>query len=246
MTSKLKSRTELGTFRDFLSAVPKSVDEARMKVTSKGLYLEGIDRAHILMAKIYLKSKSFDEFKTDKAFEIIFDVVRVKSFLNVLKSKTITFEIENETKLHMEIDNLTYDLQLFNALDGDKPSELPKFEFDDAVTLSAKNFQSYINAAKTIDMHLNMGLRNGGFYIESKTKKDAVIVEIPKEEMSKLEDAHTIDLESSFETDYLIDISKAVQFLENIRLNLKNKYLLKVESGNDEIEVEYFLAPTGV
>lgn len=246
MATKFESGIELETFRDFLSTIPRGFDEVCMKVTSEGLYMEGIDRAHILMVKIRLESKIFDWFKTDDAFEIVFDVVCVKSFINVLKSKMITFEIKNKTKLRMETDNLTYDLRLFNTLDSNKPSELPEFEFDDGVTLSTKNFQSYINAAKKIDSHLNMGLRNGGFYIESKTKNDALIVELSKDEMSKLDDEHAIDLESSFGTDYLVDIAKAVQSLEYIRLNLKNKYLLKVEGGRNGINVEYLLAPVGV
>lgn len=242
LVSKIKTKI----FRDFLSAIPTGFDEAHIAITPKGLYLKGTDRAHVLMTKIHLNSNAFDTFHIDNKFEIVFDVRHVKNFINVLKSKMVYIGIEDKTKIHMEADDLTYDLQLFNTLNLGKPSVLPDFEFDDVITLSTKNFKSYVVAANMLGIELSMGLKNGGFYIISKTLDDKLVVDIPEDEMAEMDGTHTIDLESSFATSYLISISKAVQFLEYIRLHLKDEYLLKLQGGHAGINVEYFLAPTAV
>lgn len=240
---KLKSEIKTKAFQDFLSAIPKGFTEAHLEITQEGFDLDCIDNAHILMAKIHLGKETFDEYRLDGDFEIAFDVMRIKKFVNTLQASTIGIAINENRNIMLEANAMVYDLQVFATLEMGSPPEIPELDFDDVVSLSTEDLKSYMEAANKIGTETGLGLEKGDFFITSKTKTDKVVVQISKDQLNALDGEHLLDLKSSFGTNYLLSISNAVQFLENVKLNLKDGSVLKVDGGHDGIDVEYLLAP---
>ena len=240
---KLKSKIKIKTFQDFLFAIPKGFEEAHLEITHEGFYLDCIDNAHVLMAKIRLGEKAFDAYQLDDNFEIVFDVMRIKKFVNTLQASTIAIEINEDRNVVLKANAMIYDLQVFNNLEIGSPPEIPELDFDDVLSLSTGDFKTYMEAANKIGTETTLRLENGDFFITSKTQTDKVVVQIPRDELNVFDGEHQMDLKSSFGTNYLLSISNATQFLEHIKLNLKDGSVLKIDGGHDGIDVEYLLAP---
>lgn len=240
---ELKSKIKTKRFRDFLLAIPKGFEEAHLEIREDGFYLDCIDSAHVLMSKICIKKEIFDAFRSDGNFEIVFDVMRIKKFVNALQASTIAIEINKDKNIVLEANAMIYELQVFNTLEMGSPSEIPELDFDDIVSLTTEDFKTYMEAANKIGTETALRLEKGEFFITSKTQTDKVVVKIPKDRMNALDGEHQMDLKSSFGTNYLLSISNAVRFLDNIKLNLKNGSVLKIDGGHDGIDVEYLLAP---
>lgn len=240
---KLETNINTKPFQDFLSTIPKGFEEAHLKITSEGFRLYCIDNARVLMTTSCLKKEAFEAYQLDGDFEIIFDVMRIKKFVGPLKASTIAIEMNEDRNIVLESNAMVYDLQVFNSLELGSPPEIPELEFDDAISLSTGDFKTYMEAANKIGTETTLRLENGEFFITSKTQSDKVVVKIPKDQLNVLDGGHPLDLKSSFGTGYLLSISNAVQFLDNIKLNLKNGSVLKVDGGRKGIDVEYLLAP---
>jgi hypothetical protein len=243
MKMKLKSKIKTKTFRDFLLAIPKGFEEAHLEITQEGFNLDCIDNAHVLMSKICVGKETFDAYRLDGDFEIVFDVMRIKKFINTLQAPSITITISEDRNILLEANAMIYDLEVFNTLVAGSHSEIPELDFDDSVSLSTKDFKTYMEAAKKIGTETTLGLEKGEFIVVSQTQTDKVIVKISKDKMNALDGEHQIDLKSTFGTDYLLSISNATQILEYVELNLKNESVLKIGGGHDGIGVEYLLAP---
>ena len=240
---KLKSKIKTKTFRDFLSAIPKGFEEAHLELTQEGFDLGCLDNAHVLMSKILAGKETFDEYHLDGDFEMVFDVMRIKKFVNTLQAPIIAIEMNEDRGIVLEADAMVYDLQVFNTLETGSPPEIPELDFDDVISLSTGDFNTYMEAANKIGTETTLRLENGDFFITSKTQTGKVVAQIPKDRLNPLDGEHKTDLKSSFGTNYLLSVANATQFLEHIKLNLKNGSVLKIDGGHNGIDVEYLLAP---
>lgn len=110
--NSLKNRTAL--FRKIIESAADIVDDAEIKVSSKGVSIQFMDAMNVAMMDVFLKDSTFDDYRCDRELTL---GLKMKEFLKILK----LIKADANTTFHMHCDddpvtlNITFDNEAYTS-----------------------------------------------------------------------------------------------------------------------------------
>ncbi len=97
------------SFRAFIEALSKILDEARFEISSDGVRVVGMDPAKVAYMEVYMPSSSFTEFNVETGGEPVYMGVNLETMSNILKKgkkgETLLFKVASD-KIFVQIDSV--------------------------------------------------------------------------------------------------------------------------------------------
>ncbi len=97
------------SFREFVEALSKILDEARFDITSDGVRVVGMDPAKIALMEVTMPSTSFIEFSIDEDRQPVYMGVNLETLSSILKKgkkgEPVLFKVTDD-KIFVQIDSV--------------------------------------------------------------------------------------------------------------------------------------------
>jgi proliferating cell nuclear antigen len=229
--------------KDAIASLAVIVDEVRFRITPEGISVKAVDPANVAMVTFELGSSAFDEYSADEC-EIGIDLNKITDLLGIMdKGDTVQIELEEENhKLLICVGGLSYTLSLLDPSTIRAEPRVPQLELPAKVVMNGSDLRHAVKAAEKISKHMLMGVSGDIFYMEAKGDTDQVRLEMGRDQLIDLKSGETSSL---FSLDYLTDIAKTTNKVNEVSLSLGKDFpvIIDFEIANGAGRISYLLAP---
>jgi proliferating cell nuclear antigen len=229
--------------KDAIAALAVIVDEVRFRIKPEGISVKAVDPANVAMVIFELGSSAFDEYNADEC-EIGIDLNKITDLLGITdKGDTVRMELEEGNhKLLIDVGGLSYTLSLLDPSTIRAEPRIPQLELPAKVVMNGADLRRAVKAAEKISDHMLMGVNGDTFYMEAKGDTDQVRLEMGRDQLIDLK---TGEASSLFSLDYLTDIVKPTNKVNEVSLSLGRDFpvIIDFEIANGTGRISYLLAP---
>jgi proliferating cell nuclear antigen len=229
--------------KDAIASLAVIVDEVRFRIKPEGISVKAVDPANVAMAIFELGSSAFDEYNADES-EIGIDLNKITDLLGITdKGDTVRMELEEGNhKLLIDVGGLSYTLSLLDPSTIRAEPRVPQLELPAKVVMNGADLRRAVKAAEKISDHMIMGVTGDTFFMEAKGDTDQVRLEMGRDQLIDLK---TGEASSLFSLDYLTDIVKPTNKVNEVSLSLGRDFpvIIDFEIANGAGRISYLLAP---
>jgi proliferating cell nuclear antigen len=229
--------------KDAIASLAVINDEVRFKIKPEGISVKTVDPANVAMVIFELGSSAFDEYTADEC-EIGIDLNKITDLLGITdKGDTVRMELEEGSrKLLIDVGGLFYTFSLLDPSTIRAEPRIPQLELPVKVVLNGADLRRAVKAAEKISDHMLMGVTGDTFYMEAKGDTDQVRLEMGRDQLIDLK---TGEASSLFSLEYLIDIVKPTNKVNEVSLSLGRDFpvIIDFEIANGAGRISYLLAP---
>ena len=229
--------------KDAIASLAVIVDEVRFRIKPEGISVKAVDPANVAMVVFELGSSAFDEYSADES-EIGIDLNKITDLLGITdKGDTVRMELEEGNhKLLIDVGGLSYTLSLLDPSTIRAEPRIPQLELPAKVVMNGADLRRAVKAAEKISDHMIMGVTGDTFYMEAKGDTDQVRLEMGRDQLIDLK---TGEASSLFSLDYLTDIVKPTNKVNEVSLSLGRDFpvIIDFEIANGAGRISYLLAP---
>ncbi len=236
---------EARAFRNALEVVGVLVDECRIHVDSDGMRFCAADPALVALVDLTLDAEQFEHYEaTDGVLGV--NLERLSEILSVAeKDDHVEMELdESSRKLLVDVGTLSYTLGLLDPESIRDEPDLPELEPPAKVTLEGYHIDRGVKAAEMVSDHLRLAVDESSetFSIEAEGDTDDVVVELARDEVTKLTPGPA---DSLYSLEYLAKINRVIPNDGTVTLELGEEFLagLAFEVPEAEQSVSYRIAP---
>jgi proliferating cell nuclear antigen len=229
--------------KDAIASLAVIVDEVRFRIKPEGISVKAVDPANVAMVIFELGSSAFDEYSADES-EIGIDLNKITDLLGITdKGDTVRMELEEGNhKLLIDVGGLSYTLSLLDPSTIRAEPRVPQLELPAKVVMNGADLRRAVKAAEKISDHMLMGVAGDTFFMEAKGDTDQVRLEMGRDQLIDLK---TGEASSLFSLDYLTDIVKPTNKVNEVSLSLGRDFpvIIDFEIANGAGRISYLLAP---
>jgi proliferating cell nuclear antigen len=229
--------------KDAIASLAVIVDEVRFRIKPEGISVKAVDPANVAMVIFELGSSAFDEYSADES-EIGIDLNKITDLLGITdKGDTVRMELEEGNhKLLIDVGGLSYTLSLLDPSTIRAEPRIPQLELPAKVVMNGTDLRRAVKAAEKISDHMLMGVTGDTFFMEAKGDTDQVRLEMGRDQLIDLK---TGEASSLFSLDYLTDIVKPTNKVNEVSLSLGRDFpvIIDFEIANGAGRISYLLAP---
>ena len=229
--------------KDAIASLAVIVDEVRFRIKPEGISVKAVDPANVAMVIFELGSSAFDEYSADEC-EIGIDLNKITDLLGITdKGDTVRMELEEGNhKLLIDVGGLSYTLSLLDPSTIRAEPRVPQLELPAKVVLNGTDLRRAVKAAEKISNHILMGVSGDTFFMEAKGDTDQVRLEMNRDQLIDLKSGEASSL---FSLDYLTDIAKATNKVNEVSLSIGRDFpvIIDFEIANGAGRISYLLAP---
>jgi proliferating cell nuclear antigen len=229
--------------KDAIASLAVIVDEVRFRMKPEGISVKAVDPANVAMVTFELGSSAFDEYSADEC-EIGIDLNKITDLMGITdKGDTVRIELEDENhKLLIDVGGLSYTLSLLDPSTIRAEPRVPQLDLPAKVVMNGNDLRHAVKAAEKISDHMLMGVSGDTFYMEAKGDTDQVRLEMGRDQLIDLKSGEASSL---FSLDYLINIAKPTNKVNEVSLSLGRDFpvIIDFEIANGAGRISYLLAP---
>lgn len=235
----IKAEVLQGTI-DLIGAL---VDEAKIKISDKGLSIAAVDQANVAMVHLELETRAFDTFNLAKT-TIAVDVNKFKETLGSATPGTdVELELEGSKKLIVRHGCYTYRLSLLDVKSARKEPKEPNISLPNTIVLSGAALKSLVKESEKMTDAIVFSTKGKSLVVEATGDLDSFSAEIPESMLTTLNTEG--DMRSMFTLSYIKDVVTALAKSDRVTINLGIDYPIKFSSafagGNGN--VSFHVAP---
>ena len=229
--------------KDAIASLAVIVDEVRFRIKPEGISVKAVDPANVAMVTFELGSSAFDEYSADEC-EIGIDLNKITDLMGIAdKGDLVRMELEEENhKLLIDVGGLSYTLSLLDPSTIRAEPRVPQLELPAKVVMNGSDLRHAVKAAEKISNHMLMGVSGDTFFMEAKGDTDQVRLEMNRDQLIDLKSGEASSL---FSLDYLTDIAKPTNKVNEVSLSLGKDFpvIIDFEIANGAGRISYLLAP---
>ena len=149
---------------------------------------------------------------------------------------------EGNHKLLIDVGGLSYTLSLLDPSTIRAEPRIPQLELPAKVVMNGTDLRRAVKAAEKISDHMLMGVTGDTFFMEAKGDTDQVRLEMGRDQLIDLKSGEASSL---FSLDYLINIAKPTNKVNEVSLSLGRDFpvIIDFEIANGAGRISYLLAP---
>ncbi|RZN62597.1 proliferating cell nuclear antigen (pcna) [Methanonatronarchaeum sp. AMET6-2] len=237
-----KASIKTGKLKEAFDAVGRLVDEIKLKVTEDGLNTKAVDPANVAMSILSIPKEEFETYEQDEEMTIGIDLNRIDDILSLASNEDIlNIHTEDGSMMNITVSGFEYDISLIDPSTIRKEPNIPDLDLPAEIVLNGKRIQRAIKATEKISDYIVISTENDSLIIKGEGDTDSVKIDIPKEDLIKI-DADE-NARSLFSLDYLSDMSKSLQKAPEVTMHLGTDYPIMFKFNIAGSNIEYLLAP---
>ena len=220
------------------------------------LYIQPMDKSHVCLADINIKSGWFSNYDCSQTNKISLDSSHFAILMNyALKHNTIELKFEDEAepdKLYInflngqEKKNGAFDHFFeLNLIDIEEDSlGIPEVEYDVDFTIESKKWVELLSELNTFGQDLNIQCKQDIIELNASGDAAKLKVNIPVDELNEYAIAEGEELNISFSLSHLCKMCSSMKLGATIDISLSGEYpmALKYNLGDDS-QVIFYIAP---
>lgn len=220
------------------------------------LYIQAMDKSHVCLADINIKSGWFSNYDCSQTNKISVDSGNFAILMNyALKHNTVELKFEPEPepdKLYinflngLEKKNGAFDHFFeLNLIDIEEDSlGIPDVEYDVDFTIESKKWVELLSELNTFGQNLNIISKEEVIELNASGDGTKLKVNIPVDELNEYAIVEDKELNISFSLTHLCKMCSSMKLCETIDISLSDEYpmALKYNLGDDS-QVIFYIAP---
>ncbi|MCE4601408.1 MAG: DNA polymerase sliding clamp [Desulfurococcales archaeon] len=239
------------SFREFVEALSKILDEARFEIGRDGVRVAGMDPAKIAYIEIWMPQDSFLEYSIDETRESVYMGVRLESLVNALKKgkkgESVLFKVSDD-KIFIQVESAVVKRFLLPNIEVfiDVPENLT-LEHDVEASVIAEAVKRAIKDVEVVGKDVEFEAEEGKLVIRAKAETRARVEAVLQEGVSSA----LLFLEvrkpsvSVYEVSYLKNVLNLTKIAEAVDIKFSSERPLEmVFKSPDGSRVRYLLAPS--
>lgn len=222
------------------------------------LYIQSIDKSHVCLAYIDIKSNWFTNYECIKPTKVTVDAQYFAVLMNyALKHDSIEIKFDNEIEPDKIYINFLNNKDIANKkgsydhffelklIDLDEDGlEIPEVEYSVEFEIDTKKFIEVISELYTIGQNLNIVCNEDKVELNSNGDSAKLKVNIPINDLNEYAINEGEELNISFSLNHIYKMCCSLKIAPTIELSLSSEYplSLKYKLGEDS-KVVFFIAP---
>ena len=218
------------------------------------LYIQSMDKSHICLANIELKSKWFSDYDCVNNIKLSLDSTHFAILMNYsLKHNTIELKFEHniDDKLYINFSNGKENKGSFdhffelNLIEVEEDClEIPDIEYDVEFIIESKKITELLSELNTIGQDLNIVCNEEKLELNASGDSSKLKVNIPIDDLNEFSIAEGEELNLSFSLNYLCKMCCSNKLGTTIELSLRDSYPMSLKYNlGDDSKVVFFIAP---
>ena len=227
-----------------IDAISNLIDEAGISVDSEGLKLRAMDPAHVALVDFQLTKEAFDNFEATEPVVLGVDLERLNTILKRAgPNEMINLGLdEDKNMLKIKIKNTstrTFSLPLIDV--SDEELKVPSLDFPSSVEIHPNILKEAMKDAEIVSDHVTLKTDENSLIISAKGDLGNVGVKILKDDA--IEFLTSGEVSSMFSLEYLVDMMKAGDLADTVKINLGNDIPVKLDFKAENVNLTFLLAP---
>ena len=222
------------------------------------LYIQAMDKSHVCLADINIKSNWFSYYDCSQTNKISLDSSHFAILMNyALKHNTIELKFEDESepdKLYINFlngveqgkKNSAFDHFFeLNLIDMEEDSlGIPEVEYDVDFTIESKRLVEVLSELNTFGQDLNIICKQEVIELNASGDAAKIKVNIPVDDLNSYAIAEDEELDISFSLSHLCKMCCSIKLSSTIDISLSSEFpmALKYNLG-DESYIIFYIAP---
>lgn len=224
-------------------------NETNMYFNENGLYLQAMDSSQICCCEFRLSKDWFCKYEIKKDVVIGINLEVFDKILSCLDRKLrINIKYQNDDKFSIQLkdDNITKIYQVALIDIDSSILEIPEVDYSADIYLKSMCFKNYINELALFgdDMTINCNEKN--IILKSSGNGNSSVIIIKDEYLEEYSVEEDIDLESTYNIQYLKNITNFVKLKNEIYIGISSTYpLVIIYNLTDDKEnyIKFYVAP---
>ncbi|MGC8497528.1 MAG: DNA polymerase sliding clamp [Thermoplasmata archaeon] len=222
----MELKMKIKDLRDVVNMLLTLVTEAKFEFTEKGLNVKCVDSAHVAMIVVNLGKEAFIEYDFEEEMSIGIDLDKIKDFLKLAAPEDIVSLKLDDRKITFSVRNLTRSMTTIDPSNITSP-KIPSLGLPAKATVSSSQFAEGLRAGEAVSDNITLYLTPNELEIYTSSEEDTSKMVIPKDLLKDLQCQE--EVKSIYPIDYLLKFIRAVDFSENVTINLGKDYPVKIE-----------------
>ena len=241
---KFKAEIDADTILKAMRSASILVEDVKVNITEDGLNMNAVDLGNVCMVSTHINKKAFSYYDiVPSSFGL--DLIETMNFFKLAKKEdNITIEyLDKKSRIKFITNKLNYSMALLNMDNIRKEPKTPELELPVKIVADGKELAQAIKAAGNIGDTITFNANKNGLKISSKGQTSDMFFNIPKGSLDTFERNESVI--SSFDLDYLKDISRALIGFEMVEIEMGANYPIRIKSKftDGRGSIEYMLAP---
>lgn len=239
------------SFREFVEALAKILDEARFDIRGEGVRVAGMDPAKVAYIEVFIPRESFLEYNVDESREEVYMGVRLESLASSLKKgkkgEPVLFRVSDD-RIFIQIDSVVVKRFLIPNIEVylDLPENL-ELEHDVEASVMSDVLKKTVKDVEIVGKEVEFEASQGKLVIrakgEGRSKVEAVLQEGVSTALLYLDVREPST--SIYDVTYLKNVLNLTKIAEAVEIKFSSKKPLElVFKSPDGSRVRYLLAPS--
>lgn len=256
MRLTIDNKSKLEVFVAMFQLLKHWASHINMHFEKDKLYIQAMDKSHVCLADINIKSKWFSSYDCSQTNKISLDSNHFAILMNyALKHNTLELKFEDESdpdKVYInflngtEKKNSAFDHFFeLNLIDAEEDSlGIPDVEYEVDFTIESKKWVEVLSELNTFGQDLNIICKQEVIELNASGDAAKLKVNIPIDDLNEYAIAEDEELNKSFSLSHLSKMCSSIKLCATIDISLSSEYpmALKYNLGDDSKAV-FYIAP---
>lgn len=230
--------------KESISIISELVTEAKFKITKTGIELVAMDPANVAMVIFKLLASSFVEYEVENEVRLSINLNNLKQVLRRAKpNDMITLEVV-ENKLNVTLKSKTKRTFSLPIIDMDeREQKIPDLSFPMTITTTAEQLIEAIEDVDIVGESVSFIGERDKFVVSAEGDMSKAHIEIPADETTIIL-AKVDKVKAKYSVEYLKKMIAAGKLVPTVSINFNKDYPLKLEyKAVDRLMLSFILAP---
>lgn len=230
--------------KESISIISDIVAEATLKITKESIELVAMDPANVALISFNMKSSSFVTYEIEEDTNLTLNLANFKQVLKRIKANdTLTLELD-ENKLKVVLQSTTKRTFHLPLIDTeDAEQKIPDLSFEVTVKTQSTVLNDAVDDVGVVGESVTLIASNTLFSVAAKGDLSKATVDIPADENTKIECAKE-GSHAKYSIDYLKKMIVGSKLASEVTVKFSTDYPLCVEYVVPEkLKLSFILAP---
>lgn len=247
----LEENTNIKLLQKVISSINQLLDdEVTLKLTPSEFIIRCLDKSRFVMVDLTIKSSFFKDFTITKDLLMTIPLSRLHSIFNCYRKTdtiSITFDNFDQTLLIELINDISrhYTIPLIQPDDISDPTDLQNptaMKFDCNITFFHKQLTNILSDLKSLKSMIEITANNNQIIFTNSQNKSQNTITIPTEQLKDISDIET-EISSLYSQDTFTSILDLDLLFESNTLHFSAKHPLLLRFSNEDLSINYLIAP---
>ncbi|MGE0793245.1 MAG: proliferating cell nuclear antigen (pcna) [Candidatus Woesearchaeota archaeon] len=230
--------------KDSVSIISEIVTEATLNVTKNSVKMVAMDPANVAMVFFNLNASSFITYDLEEDTQLTLNLNNFKQVLRRIKGNdTLSLELE-ENKLKIVLQSTSKRTFLLPLIDAEEAEQrIPDLSFNASINTQSTLLNDSIDDVDVVGESVMFLVNEKIFSISSKGDLSKASVDIPADNVTSI-NCLADGTKAKYSIEYLKKIIQGSKIADKVLIQLSNDYPLKITySIKDKVELSFILAP---